>query len=88
MAVAPYVEIVLNASSRKYSLLPLNIDTRGFFPGYKIPFTLETDIGNLEAAVTGHSRELKRAISWQVDTFVAAWVSGIGSIRSWLREIP
>jgi len=48
------VEIVLNTiyTPKKYSLIPLPKKIRSFFPGYKIPFILETDIGQIETKVT------------------------------------
>jgi len=50
------IEIVLGRmhTPRKYSLIPLylRMTARRFFPGYKIPFILETDIGDVEVRVT------------------------------------
>ena len=35
----------------KYHLIPIR-NVRSLFPGYKIPFTFETDIGNIQVHVT------------------------------------
>lgn len=40
-------------SWRKYGYLPFPMRYRSFFPGYKIPFTLQTDIGDLTTWITG-----------------------------------
>lgn len=37
---------------KKYSLIPISKEIRHFFPGYKVPFILETDIGEIETHVT------------------------------------
>lgn len=39
-------------AKRKYALINLNDHVRKFFPGYKIPFILKTDIGKIETKVT------------------------------------
>jgi hypothetical protein len=41
--VANAIELELNASSRKYVLIPVPKDKRRFFPGYKVSFELKTD---------------------------------------------
>lgn len=42
---------------QKYNLIPLNKATiREFFPGYKIPFVLETEIGEIVTKVTSASQ--------------------------------
>ena len=53
------IEIPLNGISwRKYSLIPLPKQYRGYFPGYKIPFILETeDIGEITTKVTAAPKE-------------------------------
>jgi len=38
---------------RKYGYLPFPMRYRSFFPGYKIPFTFQTDIGDLTTWITG-----------------------------------
>jgi len=52
------VEIKLkNArAKRKYALIPLSDNIRKFFPGYKIPFIMRTDIGEIETKVTSAPR--------------------------------
>jgi hypothetical protein len=46
------IELELNASSRKYVLIPIPKDRRHFFPGYKVSFELITDAGVFTAHVT------------------------------------
>lgn len=41
---------------RKYALIPISKEHRSFFPGYKEPFILETDIGEITTKVTGGSK--------------------------------
>ncbi len=42
---------------KKYNLIPFSVKTRKFFPGYKVPFILKTDIGELTTWVTGGYKE-------------------------------
>ncbi|MFW9874288.1 MAG: type I restriction endonuclease [Candidatus Thorarchaeota archaeon] len=42
---------------KKYNYLPFPMKFRRFFPGYKTPFTLKTDIGDLITWVTGTYKE-------------------------------
>ena len=42
---------------KKYNLIPFPSKSRKFFPGYKIPFTFKTDIGELTTWVTGGYKE-------------------------------
>jgi hypothetical protein len=50
---ARQVQIPLDEpSSIKHTLIPVSKETRPFFPGYKVHFTLETDIGDIETYVT------------------------------------
>jgi hypothetical protein len=46
------MEVVFSDACRKYVYVPLPKDKRLFFPGYKINFQVETDIGVLTAHVT------------------------------------
>lgn len=52
------IEIIINKihSPRKYGLINLTKQIRGFFPGYKEKFILETDIGEIITRVTSASR--------------------------------
>lgn len=47
----------------KYHLIPIR-NHRSHFPGYKVPFTFETDIGNIQAHVTSaESKGVKKGTS-------------------------
>jgi hypothetical protein len=48
------VEIQLGTihTPKTYALIPVPKEGRSFFPGYKVPFILETDIGQVETRVT------------------------------------
>lgn len=48
------IEIKLSSihTPKTYSLIPVPKEIRRFFPGYKIPFILDTDIGEIETKVT------------------------------------
>jgi len=48
------VEIELKTihTPQTYGLIPVPKEVRRFFPGYKVPFVLETDIGEIETQVT------------------------------------
>lgn len=49
-----YVEIVLNNlhSPRNFAVIPVPKQKRNFFPGYKIFFDLETDVGIIRTRMT------------------------------------
>ena len=53
----PYVELKVASYCRDYGVLAVNKETRGFFPGYKRQFILETNIKpfvmHLTSAVNG-----------------------------------
>lgn len=55
------IEIVINSNTpRKFHLIPCPKQFRHLFPGYNLPFVLETDIGEISAKVTsapGGTRE-------------------------------
>jgi hypothetical protein len=55
------IEIILNNlhTPRKFGLIPLPREYRSFFPGYKIPFILETDIGEIKTKVTSGPKGTK-----------------------------
>ena len=48
------VEIIIKNidSAKKYNLIYFPKNIRDFFPGYKIPFTFETDIGETSTKIT------------------------------------
>lgn len=51
------IEIPLNGISwKKHGLIPLPKQYRGYFPGYKVQFILETDIGEITTRVTSAPR--------------------------------
>jgi len=52
------IEITINKihSPKKYGLINLTKQNRGFFPGYKENFILETDVGEITTRVTSASR--------------------------------
>jgi hypothetical protein len=47
------IEITLSESAVKYSLMDVPKKFRGLFPGYKVPFILETNAGEIETYITG-----------------------------------
>ena len=56
------VEVVLSTlSPKKYAYIPIPKEHRRFFPGYKVPFTLETDIGEIKTKVTSAPKGTKYA---------------------------
>lgn len=48
------IEIILHNlhTPKRYALIPIPKEYRRFFPGYKVPFLLETDIGEIRTKVT------------------------------------
>jgi hypothetical protein len=56
-------------SWKRYNLLDIPKKHRLFFPGYKIPFIIKTDIGELETWVTGdyaHAQEGDQNAGWYI----------------------
>lgn len=47
-----FIRLMNPRSAIAYSLIPLSKDVRTFFPGYKVPFTLETVSGDIETRIT------------------------------------
>ena len=58
---ADRIEIILNSlhTPRKWGLIPVPKEYRSFFPGYKVPFILDTDIGEIRTKVTSGSKGTK-----------------------------
>lgn len=58
---ADRIEIILNNlhTPRKWGLIPLPRESRSFFPGFKVPFILDTDIGEITTKVTSGSKGTK-----------------------------
>jgi hypothetical protein len=48
------IEVILNSvySAREWALIPIPADKRLFFPGYKVKFELETDMGTITTHIT------------------------------------
>ena len=51
----PRIEITLSKGAAKYKLINIAKKFRPLFPGYKIPFTLETNVGEIETHISGGS---------------------------------
>ena len=78
----PTIEItVRNPSFIKFHLFYIPKTSRRFFPGYKIPFKLETDIGGIETCVTS------APASTQVgDPDAGAYIQA--NLAEWYRRHP
>ena len=46
------IEIKNPAASQQYHFIPISKGIRRFFPGYKLPFVLETDLGEIRTHIT------------------------------------
>lgn len=53
--VLPEAKRALKPYWKTYKLIPIPKENRRFFPGYKIPFTFLTDVGNLETHMTSRT---------------------------------
>jgi len=77
-------EIVLGKmhTPRRYNLIPLyrRMTARRFFPGYKIPFILETDIGDVEVKVTSGKKGDQVG-----DPIAGKYIQGKG-LRTWYNK--
>lgn len=49
----PYVELKIAPEDRQYGIVHVTKETRGFFPGYKRQFVLETDLKPFVMHLTG-----------------------------------
>ena len=47
------IEVALSNSAIKYNLVYVQKSFRRLFPGYKVPFILETNVGEIETYITG-----------------------------------
>ncbi len=77
------VDIVLTASALKHGLLPTRGTYRTFFPGYKVPFILETELGETTACVTSNSTGRPVEVG---DPVVGQYIQG--SLQGWFRSHP
>lgn len=77
------IEIVLNnvESCKKYSLFYLPKELRSFFPGFKVEFELETDIGVILTKVTSAPRGTKYG-----DPMAGAYIQG--GLKKWFDSHP
>jgi len=58
--MTPLIEIVLEkvSSRKKYNIIPLPRRHRPSFPGFKVEFELQTDVGLFKVKVVGDSAKL------------------------------
>lgn len=72
------VEVQLRSlhTPKRFALIPLLKENRHFFPGYKIDFTLETDIGPITTRVTSAPQGTQMG-----DPNAGAYIQG--GLRSW-----
>jgi hypothetical protein len=69
-------------SFRKYALFTIPTSHRRFFPGYKVNFILETDIGDIQTKVTGG----RRADIPKGDRDGGTYIQG--GLKKWYEEHP
>jgi hypothetical protein len=70
-----------STNERKYRLFRLTANTRRFFPGYKINFILETDIGNITSSVVSAMQGTQTG-----DPNAGAYISG--GLKPWYDKHP
>ena len=77
------IEIVLNNldAPRTYALIPVPKAKRRFFPGFKVYFNLETDIGTVETRVTSAPKGTPIG-----DPVGGAYIQG--NLRHWYEMHP
>jgi len=77
------VDIVLTNTHSPYiySVIPVPKSVRDFFPGYKIEFNLETNIGPINTRVTSASRGTPIG-----DPYGGAYIQG--NLKPWFKENP
>jgi hypothetical protein len=73
------IEITLKPSSKDYRLIPLPRKYRNFFPGYKIEFIFESDIGQITTHVTAGPEEAKLG-----DPDAGAYITA--GLRPWYEQ--
>jgi len=77
-------------SWKEYCLIPLSekTGTRYFFPGYKVPFKIETDIGEIHTYVTAAVPSIiaQRAMFWAL--FLSWMRCAHSSISLWMFSAP
>ena len=77
------IEIVLNNvnTARTYAIIPIPKSKRRFFPGYKVYFRLETDIGTVETKVTSAPKGTPVG-----DSVGGKYIQG--NLRHWYEQHP
>jgi len=68
-------------SWKRYGLIPIPMEHRAFFPGYRVPFILVTDIGEIETYVTS-AAEGTRSGNRKEGKYIAK------GIKAWYRKHP
>lgn len=78
-----YVEIVLDNlhSPRNFAVIPVPKQKRGFFPGYKVYFDLETDVGIIKTRMTSAPKGTPVG-----DPTGGAYIQG--NLRQWYDRHP
>ncbi|MDO8635263.1 MAG: hypothetical protein Q7R34_03325 [Dehalococcoidia bacterium] len=75
----PLDNLYTSCWTSKWALIPVPKDKRHFFPGYKIPFKLETDIGVLNVKVTSALKPTPVG-----DPNAGAYITG--GLRQWYEK--
>lgn len=78
---AKEIEIELYDSWPRYTAIPIPDGEREFFPGYKEPFILETDIGQIETHVASGPKGTRKGHPTAGEYFTK-------NIYKWQREHP
>jgi hypothetical protein len=68
-------------SERKYAAFHLDKNVREFFPGYKVEFMLDTDIGELKTSVTNATSNTEKG-----DPIAGRYIRG--GLFSWFKKHP
>ena len=72
------LEVTLNGpGARKHGYLPLSKKDRRFFPGYKIPFVLETDIGEIRTQVAGGYKKQTHKLVTRTTVLISRAISNL-----------
>ena len=75
------VDIALEAihTPKTYGLIPVAKNNRHFFPGYKVPFIIETDIGEIETRVSSAPKGTPLG-----DPDAGSYIAG--KLKPWYRQ--
>lgn len=85
LAAVSRAQLSVTPSFLRYNLIGMRQSYRGLFPGYRVPFDLETDVGTFRAKVTGAPQGTPHG---DVNAGTQIKSVGVGDLTYWYSHHP